>query len=79
MATSIPSEFAEFVRDVAGRAFETLSERVDDLDKPLRGVVRSWAKLGKRNKQQLLNHLISAARGEEFAPAEKKSKKKKNG
>ena len=77
MATSVPSEFAAFVRDVAGRAFETLSERVDELEKPLRGVIRSWADLGKRDKKQLLDLLLSAARGEELKLAEKKPKKKK--
>ena len=71
--SAVPSEFAGFVHDLAKRAFEHLATRVKELETPLRPPVRAWNKLSEREKDQLIDELIVAAR--EAEP--KKPRKKK--
>jgi hypothetical protein len=74
MESPIPSEFAVFVRDVAMRAIDNLARRAHDLTTPIRGVVRSWSKLSKGDKDLLIDELIASAQANDAARHEEKPK-----
>lgn len=69
------SEFADFVRDTAVGAVDRLTERISELDPPLRAVLRSWKKLSSAQKEDLLDEVIAA--GQVLQPAPKSRKKAK--
>jgi hypothetical protein len=77
METSIPSEFAAFVHDVATRAFDSLEPRIKELETPLRAVVRSWSKLSSAEKDRFVDELIDAVQNRTEPPAEKPKPRKK--
>ena len=77
MDRSIPSEFAEFIRDLAVRALDRLSARTKELDASSRAVVRAWNKLTPAAKGRLIEDLIADAQSEEPKPAPPPKKKKK--
>ncbi len=77
MQHTLPSEFAGFVRDIGKRAFDALGERVKDLEKPLRPLVRSWSKLTEEEKNLLLDELIASVRSVEPEEAARRPVKKK--
>jgi hypothetical protein len=74
-----PTEFVAFMRDSAKRALDNVSERVDDLDKPARSIVKKWSRLDEAEKDGLLDALITSwmTPDEEPEPvAAKKARKK---
>ena len=74
MADTIPSEFRTFVRETAVRAFDQLSERLEDLETPLRAIMRGWARLSSSQKETLFDRLIDMAQvSPEPKPAARKN------
>jgi hypothetical protein len=78
MDRSIPSEFAEFVRSVAIRALDRLSERTKELDTKSRAVIRAWSKLTADAKSRLIDELIADAQEEDKKPAKGRAPTKKS-
>ncbi|HEV8658682.1 MAG TPA: hypothetical protein VGS96_08630 [Thermoanaerobaculia bacterium] len=64
----ISSEFAGFVRDTGVRAFDLLSERVKEVETPLRPMLRAWSKLSAAQKDELFEELIAVVQGGESPP-----------
>lgn len=56
-----PAEFAEFVREVSIRALDRMADRVKELAKEQRAVVRAWSRLSPDDKHSLLTELLAAA------------------
>jgi len=73
----ISSEFAAFVRDTGVRAFDLLSERVKEVEVPLRPVLRAWSKLSAAQKSELFDELIAVVRGGDERPKPRKPRKRK--
>jgi hypothetical protein len=74
MADTIPSEFRAFIRETGVRAFDQLSERLDELDTPLRAIMRGWSRLSSSQKGILIDHAIDHAQvTPEPKPAPRKS------
>ena len=61
MKPTEPSEFALFVRETAKHAIESVAARVKKLDKPIRGIVRSWSRLDEKDKDTLIDEMIAAS------------------
>jgi hypothetical protein len=80
MDRTIPTEFADFIRTVAIRALDRLTDRARELDTAPRAVVRAWAKLRTTEKNRLIDDLIADTReggGPKPRPATKRRAKKK--
>jgi hypothetical protein len=76
METRNPSEFAAFVRDSAKRALDTVSDRAKEFDKPIRSIVRGWAKLEESDKDSLLDELLASWMHSDEGPKPKRSAKR---
>lgn len=61
MTRPAPAEFAEFVREVSIRALDRMADRMKELAREQRGVVRAWSRLSPDDKHGLLRELIAAA------------------
>ncbi|HEY3056735.1 MAG TPA: hypothetical protein VGK31_12465 [Thermoanaerobaculia bacterium] len=73
----ISSEFAGFVRDTGVRAFDLLSERLNEVPVLLRPVLRAWSKLSTAQKNELFEQLIAVVRGGDSPPLTRKKAAKK--
>ena len=76
METRNPSEFAAFVRDSARRALDTVSGRAKEFEKPIRSIVRGWAKLEESDKDSFLNELLASWMGGDETPKPKRAVKR---
>ncbi|HEX9982412.1 MAG TPA: hypothetical protein VGF69_04035 [Thermoanaerobaculia bacterium] len=78
--TTVPSEFAVFVRDAGVRAFDRLASQSKELEAALRPIAKSWSRLTSQQKDALFDQLVALAQLAEMPapePAPKRVPKKR--